>query len=84
LALEFQKITKPKNTEENPMNYYSNLENLLSDLTTKSVINIDGKDFYLNRPVMPAGNEIKVFFVLNANEKAKLINALSAYLDYNK
>ena len=84
LALEFQKITKPKNTEENPMNYYSNLENLLSDLTTKSVINIDGKDLYLNRPVMPAGNEIQVFFVLNANEKAKLINALSAYLDYNK
>ena len=84
LALEFQKITKPKNTEENPMNYYSNLENLLSDLTTKSVINIDGKDLYLNRPVMPTGNEIKVFFVLNANEKAKLINALSAYLDYNK
>lgn len=84
LALEFQKITKPKNTEENPMNYYSNLEDLLSNLTTKSMINIDGKDLYLNRPVMPAGNEIKVFFVLNANEKAKLINALSAYLDYNK
>jgi len=65
------------------MNFYNNLNELLSNLSNKTSIQINGKTLWLSMPPTPTGNKPELVFILTQKAKQDLINVLSAYFSYN-
>lgn len=84
LMLETSVFSKTdENSQEYSMNFYNNLNELLSNLSNKTSIQINGKTLWLSMPPTPTGNKPELVFVLTQKAKQDLINVLSAYFSYN-
>lgn len=84
LTLESSPLYKEVDGEQlYPMNFYNNLNELLSNLSNKASIQINGKTLWLSMPPAPTGNKPELVFILTQKAKQDLINVLSAYFSYN-
>lgn len=84
LTLESSPLYKEVDGEQlYPMNFYDNLNELLSNLSNKASIQINGKTLWLSMPPAPTGNKPELVFILTQKAKQDLINVLSAYFSYN-
>lgn len=84
LMLESSVFSKiDENSQEYSMNFYNNLNELLSNLSNKTSIQINGKTLWLSMPPTPTGNKPELVFALTQKAKQDLINVLSAYFSYN-
>ena len=84
LTLESSPLYKEVDGESlYPMNFYNNLNELLSNLSNKASIQINGKTLWLSMPPTPTGNKPELVFILTQKAKQDLINVLSAYFSYN-
>lgn len=84
LMLETSIFSKTdENSQEYSMNFYNNLNELLSNLSNKTSIQINGKTLWLSMPPTPTGNKPELVFILTQKAKQDLINVLSAYFSYN-